>query len=84
MDEGFLDFVLDQIECPQSPDHEDQCSDLLVHLLLAYNLHFDNLDENVIIRRLGSKGTAKVFTEKLLLIFNRGGDTLITTIAKES
>ncbi|KAK3104104.1 hypothetical protein FSP39_024455 [Pinctada imbricata] len=74
MDQSFWDFVIDQIESPCSTDHEDQCTDLLVHLILAYNVHILDVKENIIMTTLGHKGTAKVFTEKLLLIFNRGDD----------
>lgn len=61
------------IENPASMDHDDQCTDPLVNLLLAYNLHFPFQESNDIMSVLAKKGTVKVFTEKLLEIFNKGG-----------
>ncbi|XP_061178898.1 NCK-interacting protein with SH3 domain-like [Saccostrea echinata] len=74
MNENFLDEVLEMIENPASLDHDDLCTDPLVNLLLAYNLHFPYQEENDIMSLLAKKGTVKVFTEKLLEIFNRGED----------
>lgn len=74
VDEEFLDKVLDMIESPASMDHDDQCTDPLVNLLLAYNLHFPFQESNDIMSVLAKKGTVKVFTEKLLEIFNKGED----------
>ncbi|XP_062598756.1 NCK-interacting protein with SH3 domain-like isoform X2 [Saccostrea cucullata] len=74
MNENFLDEVLEMIENPASLDHDDLCTDSLVTLLLAYNLHFPYQEENDIMSLLAKKGTVKVFTEKLLEIFNRGED----------
>lgn len=73
MSHEFLDKVLDMVENPASVEHDDQCTDALVNLLLAYNLHFPFQEANDIMSILAKKGTVKVFTEKLLEIFNKGG-----------
>nr|XP_022300087.1 NCK-interacting protein with SH3 domain-like isoform X1 [Crassostrea virginica] len=76
MSHEFLDKVLDMVENPASVEHDDQCTDALVNLLLAYNLHFPFQEANDIMSILAKKGTVKVFTEKLLEIFNKGEDPI--------
>ena len=51
----------------------DKLTDLLVNLVLSFNLHFDHYNDNIIMAVLGEYGTAKTFTEKLIFLVNRGG-----------
>ena len=66
----FIDFLLDHIE---SSDHE-QIPDLFLNLVLAYNLHFQMPSDNDVMKALADRGTAKTFTEKIMLLVNRGGE----------
>ena len=54
-------------------DVNEKIPDLFVNLLLAFNLHFEIPEENMVMHVLGATGTAKTFTEKLMLLVNRGG-----------
>lgn len=74
LDEKFIKFILDTIESPPSSDYDDQVTDLLVNLVLAFNLHFHKLDDNFIMKAIADRKTVKVLTEKVLLLFNRGED----------
>nr|XP_033334740.1 NCK-interacting protein with SH3 domain isoform X1 [Megalopta genalis]XP_033334741.1 NCK-interacting protein with SH3 domain isoform X1 [Megalopta genalis]XP_033334742.1 NCK-interacting protein with SH3 domain isoform X1 [Megalopta genalis] len=69
----FIAFVLDLIENPPDMDLEDQISDLFVNLILSYNLQFTN-SENIVLNTLKERTVAKIFTEKILLLFNREED----------
>ena len=68
----YVNFLLDNIE---TSDHE-QIPDLFVNLLLAFNLHFDIPSENDVMKVLAERGTAKTFTEKVMLLVNREGEPL--------
>ncbi|KAK3580163.1 hypothetical protein CHS0354_030278 [Potamilus streckersoni] len=74
LNEDFVGFLFDVMENPPSPEFEDQVTDILVNLILAFNLHFQEVKDNTVMQVLASKGTMKVFTEKLLLLINRGVD----------
>ena len=67
-------FLLDNIECPPIIDTEDIVPDVFLNLILSYNLQFLTLCDNLVIQALTEKDTAKIFTEKLLLLFNRGSN----------
>ena len=69
LNKKFIDFLLDNIE---NNDHE-QIPDLFVNLILAFNLHYEIPSENDVMKVLGERGTAKTFTEKVMLLVNRGG-----------
>ncbi len=69
LNETFINFVLDHIE---SSEHE-QIPDLFVNLILAFNLHFGIPEENDVMKALADRKTSKVFTEKIMLLVNRGG-----------
>lgn len=70
MDAKFMNFVFDTIE---SGEHDEQLTNLLVQFVLAFNLHFLRKD-NLVMHVLAERRTAKVFTEKILLLFNRDED----------
>ncbi|CAC5411706.1 unnamed protein product [Mytilus coruscus] len=70
----FIGFMFELIEKPPSPQFEDEASDQLIVVLLALNLHYTEHTTNPVMEVLADKGTVKTFTEKLLLLFNRGDD----------
>lgn len=74
LDEKFIKFILETIESPPTADFDGQVTDLLVNLVLAFNLHFQKLEDNIIMKAIAKRKTVKVLTEKLLLLFNRGDD----------
>jgi hypothetical protein len=61
------------VETPPANDETETLPDMFVKLILSFNLHFEMPDENIIMKTLAERGTAKTFTEKLLLLFNREG-----------
>ncbi|KAK2587861.1 hypothetical protein KPH14_003958 [Odynerus spinipes] len=69
----FVSFLLDLIENPPDSDLEDQIPDLFVNLILSYNLQFTT-SENPLISALKERTVAKIFTEKILFLFNREED----------
>ena len=64
--------MFDLIENPPSPEFENDASDQLMIVILALNLHYTDHASNPIMSVLGKKGTSKTFTEKLMMLFNRG------------
>lgn len=73
LDQRFVTFILNTIEIPPTPDLEDQVTDLLVNFILAFNLHFAKVEENLVMKAIAERRTVKVLTEKILLLFNRDG-----------
>jgi len=69
----FVEFLLDKIELPPANDEADSVPDVFVKLLLAFNLHFELPSDNLVMLAVAGRGTAKTFTEKLMLLFNREG-----------
>ncbi|KAH3717720.1 NCK-interacting protein with SH3 domain-like [Dreissena polymorpha] len=70
----FVQFLFNNIENPASGEHEDQLSDLVVNLVLAFNLHFYVPSKNLVLQVMEERKTVKVFSEKILLLFNRDED----------
>ncbi|XP_004368559.1 NCK-interacting protein with SH3 domain [Trichechus manatus latirostris] len=70
----FAQFLLSIIEDGLPSDTTEQLPDLCVNLLLAVNLHLRAPDQNVIMAALSKHANVKVFSEKLLLLLNRGDD----------
>lgn len=70
----FLTFILTAIESPPDTDIDEQIPDLFLNFVLAFNLQFTNLQENVVLRALAEQIVAKGFTEKILLLLNREED----------
>jgi len=77
----FVEFLLDNIESPPADDEADAVPDVFVKLLLAFNLHFELPTDNLVMSAVASRGTAKTFTEKLMLLFNREGRRLTQLIS---
>ncbi|KAF7249802.1 NCK-interacting protein with SH3 domain [Varanus komodoensis] len=70
----FVQFLLDVIEDGLPSDTTDQLPDLFINVLLAFNLHIPVPEHNVIMVTLSKHSNVKTFTEKLLLLLNRGGE----------
>lgn len=74
MKNDFVLFMLNLIENPLEDDQTEFLSDVMINLLLAFNLQFDNLAENTILEVMQDVKTSKSFTEKILLLINREGN----------
>ncbi|XP_063797220.1 NCK-interacting protein with SH3 domain isoform X2 [Pseudophryne corroboree] len=70
----FVQFLLDVIEDGLPSDTTEQLPDLFLNVLLAFNLHITVPANNVIMKTLCKRPHVKIFTEKLLLLLNRGDD----------
>ncbi|XP_008563970.1 PREDICTED: NCK-interacting protein with SH3 domain isoform X2 [Galeopterus variegatus] len=70
----FAQFLLSIVEDGLPLDTTEQLPDLCVNLLLALNLHLPAPDQNVIMAALSKHANIKIFSEKLLLLLNRGDD----------
>lgn len=72
----FAQFLLSIVEDGLPLDATEQLPDLCMNLLLALNLHLTAPDQNVIMAALSKHTNVKIFSEKLLLLLNRGGESL--------
>ncbi|XP_014440673.1 LOW QUALITY PROTEIN: NCK-interacting protein with SH3 domain [Tupaia chinensis] len=70
----FAQFMLSVVGDGLPMDTTEQLPDLCVNLLLALNLHLPAPDQNVIMAALSKHANVKIFSEKLLLLLNRGDD----------
>ncbi|XP_021027785.1 NCK-interacting protein with SH3 domain [Mus caroli] len=70
----FAQFLLSIVEDGLPMDTTEQLPDLCMNLLLALNLHLTAPDQNVIMAALSRHTNVKIFSEKLLLLLNRGDD----------
>ncbi|XP_055269742.1 NCK-interacting protein with SH3 domain isoform X1 [Moschus berezovskii] len=70
----FAQFLLSIVEDGLPLDTTEQLPDLCVNLLLALNLHLPAPDQNIIMAALSKHANVKIFSEKLLLLLNRGDD----------
>lgn len=62
------------IETTESTDNLEQLSDVMINLLLAFNLQFDDFNSNAVVESMKQLQSAKTFTEKILLLINREED----------
>ncbi|KAF5292273.1 hypothetical protein FQR65_LT11236 [Abscondita terminalis] len=74
MGSTFLNFIFNNIESPPDTDIEEQIPDLFLNFMLSFNLQFTSENENILLKTLEKRNTAKTFTEKILLLFNREED----------
>ena len=74
MKSDFVLFMLNLIENPLEDDATEFLSDVMINLLLAFNLQFDNFTENTILDAMQTVKASKSFTEKILLLINRDGE----------
>lgn len=51
---------------------------MVISLVLAFNLQFNDNSQNVLVEAMQSLPSAKVFTEKILLLLNREGLLLLS------
>jgi hypothetical protein len=73
INESFISFLIDNIENPVSDGEAGEIPDTFLKLILAFNLHFEMPEDNLIMKVLATRGTAKSFTEMLMLRVNRQG-----------
>ncbi|XP_041080845.1 NCK-interacting protein with SH3 domain-like isoform X2 [Polyodon spathula] len=71
---GFVEFLLDVVEDGLPSDTTEQLPDLFINVLLAFNLHLMVPVNNMVMQTLMKRPNAKVLTEKILLLLNRGDD----------
>uniref|UniRef100_A0A8C8HY49 SH3 domain-containing protein n=1 Tax=Oncorhynchus tshawytscha TaxID=74940 RepID=A0A8C8HY49_ONCTS len=71
---SFVQFLLDVVEDGLPSDTTEQLPDLCVNLILAFNLHLIVPSSNVIMQTVVKKNV-KIFSEKIVLLLNRGGET---------
>jgi hypothetical protein len=71
---SLINFVLHMIETPPEEDTEEEIADSFIGLLASYNLQFGRTEDNVVLKCLSTLDSAKIFTEKLLLLLNRECD----------
>ncbi|CRK96763.1 CLUMA_CG009977, isoform A [Clunio marinus] len=71
---NFVLFMLNLIENPLEDDQTEFLSDVMINLLLAFNLQFDNFHDNTILEAMQQVKASKSFTEKILLLINREED----------
>ncbi|XP_046981221.1 NCK-interacting protein with SH3 domain isoform X2 [Schistocerca americana] len=70
----FVLFLSNIVENPPETDVEEKLPDLMVNVLLSYNLQFSNSAENILLKALSELPVAKTFTEKILFLLNREED----------
>uniref|UniRef100_A0AAZ3P394 SPIN90/Ldb17 leucine-rich domain-containing protein n=1 Tax=Oncorhynchus tshawytscha TaxID=74940 RepID=A0AAZ3P394_ONCTS len=70
---SFVQFLLDVVEDGLPSDTTEQLPDLCVNLILAFNLHLIVPSSNVIMQTVVKKNV-KIFSEKIVLLLNRGDD----------
>lgn len=73
MKTDFVLFMLNLIENPLEDDQTEFLSDVMINLMLAFNLQFDNFSDNTILEAMQQVKASKSFTEKILLLINREG-----------
>ncbi|KAJ7999451.1 hypothetical protein DPEC_G00194570 [Dallia pectoralis] len=73
LNSDFIQFLLDVVENGLPSDPTEQLPDLFVNLILAFNLHLTVPGDNVIMQTVIKKNV-KVFSEKIVLLLNRGDD----------
>jgi len=70
----FIEFLLNNLENPIESDTDEILPDVFMGVLASYNLQFHELSTNLVLEALEKAETAKMFTEKLLLLLNREDD----------
>ncbi|KAG1677665.1 NCK-interacting protein with SH3 domain [Nymphon striatum] len=72
IDVNFINLLFDLID--KYDDSECHTADILVSVVLAFNLHFKEDDRNIVMEALVDRLAAKSFTEKIMLLINREDD----------
>lgn len=73
LDVAFVKFILGIIEAPPTTDLNEILPEVMITLLLSYNIQFDS-EENCVTDALKTVTMAKMLTEKLLMLINREED----------
>jgi hypothetical protein len=63
--EGFVYYLLENIENPPSREHERDIVDVFIGLILSYNLQFKDTSSNIPVKCLKNRNSAKAFTEQV-------------------
>ncbi|CAH1265549.1 NCKIPSD [Branchiostoma lanceolatum] len=74
LSEEFLSFLLSHVEEPPEEDVHEQVPDLFLNLILAFNLHFSDPKDNLVMKAIASSSNVRAFSEKIMLLVNRGDD----------
>ncbi|TMW50852.1 hypothetical protein DOY81_004089, partial [Sarcophaga bullata] len=68
----FASFLLEIVE----GNNPEILVDMVIALILAFNLQFTDFSQNVVVEAMQNLPSAKVFTEKILLLLNREEDPI--------
>ncbi|XP_020714662.1 NCK-interacting protein with SH3 domain isoform X2 [Ceratitis capitata] len=68
----FASFLLEIVE----GNNPESLVDMVISLILAFNLQFTDFSQNVVVEAMQSLPSAKIFTEKILLLLNREEDPI--------
>ncbi|XP_019618465.1 PREDICTED: NCK-interacting protein with SH3 domain-like [Branchiostoma belcheri] len=74
LSEEFVSFLLSHVEEPPEGDIHEQVPDLFLNLILAFNLHFSDPKDNLVMKAIASSSNVRTFSEKIMLLVNRGDD----------
>ncbi|XP_067641873.1 NCK-interacting protein with SH3 domain isoform X2 [Eurosta solidaginis] len=66
----FASFLLETVE----GNNPESLVDMVISLILAFNQQFTDFSQNVVVEAMQSLPSAKIFTEKILLLLNREED----------
>eukprot|EP00731_Ephydatia_muelleri_P002655 Em0001g2655a len=72
--QDYILFLLDTIEQPPSSDRQELLPDAFMNVVLAYNQHFQDPASNIVMSALKTRPNPKSFSEKLMMLVNRGED----------
>lgn len=72
----FIRILISLIESPLQNDTQDVLSDIMVNLILSINLQFDDFTDSIVMDAYREEKSAKIFTEKILVLLNREGKLL--------
>ena len=61
-------------------DIQDELPDIMINLLLAINLQFDDFTDNIVMDAMHEIASGKTFTEKILILLNREGKPYLEMI----
>ncbi|XP_003384974.1 PREDICTED: NCK-interacting protein with SH3 domain-like [Amphimedon queenslandica] len=70
----FVKFLLDNIEDPPESDVNDELPDAFLNMILSFNQHFEYPSTNIVMQVLKVFDNPRSFSEKLMLLVNRGED----------
>lgn len=65
----FITFLLEIIE----ENHSDSLTDDIIAFVLAFNIQFNDVTQNIVLDAIRNLNSAKIFTQKILLFLNREG-----------